>query len=37
MVRSSKRWVVRPWPPANWLTVEWLSKYAPELNEIEPV
>ena len=26
-----------PWPPAQWLTVEWLAKYAPELNEIEPV
>jgi len=22
---------------AHWLTVEWLAKYAPELNEIEPV
>ena len=22
---------------AHWLTVEWLPKYAPELNEIEPV
>ena len=22
---------------AHWLTVEWLPKYAPELNDIEPV
>jgi transposase len=22
---------------AHWLTVEWLPRYAPELNDIEPV
>ena len=29
----------RRWPPAarTWLTVEWLPKYAPELNDIEAV
>ena len=25
------------WLPAHWLTVEWLPKYAPELNDIECV
>ena len=28
---------VQPLPLAHWLTVEWLPKYAPELNDIEVV
>ena len=33
---ANSRW--RRWPPrAHWLTVEWLPKYAPELNDIETV
>ena len=39
MVRSTpaKRSLAALAARAHWLTVEWLPKYAPELNEIEPV
>ena len=39
MVRSTPASSPWPrWPPrAHWLTVEWLPKYAPELNDIEPI
>ena len=36
-IRTSKRALAALAVRAHWLTVEWLPKYAPELNEIEPV
>jgi transposase len=36
-IHTSKRSVAALAARAHWLTVEWLPKYAPELNEIEPV
>ena len=36
-IHTSKRSLVALAARAHWLTVEWLPKYAPELNEIEPV
>ena len=36
-IHVSKATIAAPAPRAHWLTVEWLSKYAPELNDIEPV
>jgi transposase len=36
-IHTSKRSLAALAARAHWLTVEWLPKYAPELNEIEPV
>ena len=36
-IHTSKRSLSALAARAHWLTVEWLPKYAPELNEIEPV
>ena len=36
-IHTSKRSLAALTARAHWLTVEWLPKYAPELNEIEPV
>ena len=36
-IHTSKRALAALAARAHWLTVEWLPKYAPELNEIEPV
>src|SRR5208337_5523121 len=36
-IHTSKRSLGALAARAHWLTVEWLPKYAPELNEIEPV
>ena len=36
-IHSSKRSLAALAARAHWLTLEWLPKYAPELNEIEPV
>ena len=36
-IHTSKRSLAALAARARWLTVEWLPKYAPELNEIEPV
>ncbi len=36
-VHTSKRSLTALAARAHWLTVEWLPKYAPELNDIEPV
>ena len=36
-IHASKRSLAALAARAHWLTVEWLPKYAPELNEIEPV
>ena len=36
-IHVSKRSLAALAARAHWLTVEWLPKYAPELNEIEPV
>jgi transposase len=33
----SKAAIAAPAARAHWLTVKWLPKYAPELNDIEPV
>jgi hypothetical protein len=37
VVHTSKRALAALAARAHWLTVEWLPKYAPELNDIEPV
>jgi transposase len=36
-IHTSKRSLAALAARAHWLTVEWLPKYAPELNDIEPV
>ena len=36
-IHTSKRSLAALSARAHWLTVEWLPKYAPELNDIEPV
>ena len=36
-IHTSKRSLAALAARARWLTVEWLPKYAPELNDIEPV
>ena len=36
-IHTSKRALAALAARAHWLTVEWLPKYAPELNDIEPV
>ncbi len=36
-IHTSKRSLAALAARAHWLTVEWLPKYPPELNEIEPV
>ncbi len=36
-IHTSKRSLAAMAVRAHWLTVEWLPKYAPELNDIEPV
>ena len=36
-IHTSKRSLAALADRAHWLTVEWLPKYAPELNDIEPV
>jgi transposase len=36
-IHTSKRSLAALAARAHWLTIEWLPKYAPELNEIEPV
>ena len=36
-IHTSKRSFAALAARAHWLTVEWLPKYAPELNDIEPV
>jgi transposase len=36
-IHNSKRSLAALAARAHWLTVEWLRKYAPELNDIEPV
>ena len=36
-IHTSKRSLADLAARAHWLTVEWLPKYAPELNDIEPV
>ncbi len=36
-IHTSKRSLAALTARAHWLTVEWLPKYAPELNDIEPV
>ena len=36
-IHTSKRSLAALAARAHWLTVEWLPKYAPELNEIEPI
>ena len=36
-IHTSKLSLAALGPRAHWLTVEWLPKYAPELNQIEPV
>jgi transposase len=36
-IHASKRSLAALSARAHWLTVEWLPKYAPELNDIEPV
>ncbi len=36
-IHTSKRSLAALSARAHWLTIEWLPKYAPELNDIEPV
>src|SRR5271166_1443043 len=36
-IHTSKRSLAALAARAHWLTIEWLPKYAPELNDIEPV